>query len=197
MKDDGADYDTEQLAIQAFGGNQGIVRTCTVCSHPAREEIDRQLVAGVSLRQLARQYETDKSALCRHKAHVSGAIAEARAEELATNAGGLLEQVREDIERCRRLVFEAEKILASAGSNERLALNAISTACRPMRELRAYRELLAEVTGELDRSSTTQVEVTQQVAIIQGLPRRELLERLVEAGQAAARELQEQEMRDV
>jgi len=167
------------------------VRTCTVCSHPNREQIDRLLVANVPLRNIAKQHETSVSALFRHKPHVIGAIADARAEELVTNAGSLLDQVREDIERCRRLVFEAEKILASAGSDKRLALNAISTACRPIRELRGYLELLAEVTGELDRSSTTHVEVTQQVAIVQGLPRRELLERLVEAGHAAARELQE------
>lgn len=172
------------------------MRTCTVCSHPAREEIDRQLVANVPLRNIAKQHETSVSALFRHKPHVIGAIAEARSEELVTNAGGLLDQVHEQIARCRKLLSEAEKIMASAG-DERVALKAIDTACRPIRELRGYLELLAEVTGELDRSSTTHVEVTQQVAIIQGLPRRELLERLVEAGQAAARELQEQEMRDV
>jgi len=163
---------------------------CQVCSHPSRVEIDRQLVAGVSMRQLARQYETDKSALCRHKAHIAPAIAEARAAELVTNAGSLLDQVHDQINRCRKLVGEAEKIMASAG-DERVALKAIDTACRPIRELRGYLELLAEVTGELDRSSTTHVEVTQQVAIVQGLPRRQLLERLVEAGHAAARELQE------
>lgn len=132
--------------------------TCQVCSHPSREEIDRQLVAGVSLRQLARQYETDKSALCRHKAHIAQAIADARAEELVTNARGLSDQVREQIDRCQRLVLQAEMVLAGA-TDPRLALRAAEATCRPLRELRGYLELLGELTGEISRRGATAIAV--------------------------------------
>jgi hypothetical protein len=158
---------------------------CQVCSHPARDEIDRQLVAGVSLRQLARQYETDKSALCRHKAHVSGAIAEARAEELATNAGRLSDQVHEQVDRCRRLVLQAERILDGA-ADPKLALRAAEATCRPLRELRGYLELLGELTGEISRRGATAVAVAgaqasaevSEVEQLKSLTDDELLEEL-------------------
>jgi hypothetical protein len=164
------------------------VITCQVCSHPARGEIDRQLVAGVSLRQLARQYETDKSALHRHKAHVSGAIVEARAAELVTNAGSLLDQVREQIERCHRLTLNAEMILASAGKDAKLALKAAEVTCKPMRELRGYLELMGELTGEISRRGATAVAIAgaqasasvSEVEQIKSLTDEELLEELEE-----------------
>lgn len=159
--------------------------TCQVCSHPSREEIDRHLVAGVSLRQLARQYETDKSALCRHKAHISGAIAEARAEELVTNAGGLLEQVRAQIARCQRLVTSTESVLGGA-TDTRLALRAVEASCRPLRELRGYLELLGELTGEISRRGATAIAVAgaqasaevSETEQLQSLTDDELLEEL-------------------
>ena len=158
---------------------------CQVCSHPEREEIDRQLIAGVPLRQLARRYETDKSALCRHKPHVKSAIADARAEELVTNAGRLSDQVQEQIERCQRLVFEAEKILAGA-ADPKLALRAAEATCRPLRELRGYLELLGELTGEISRRGATAVAVAgaqasaevSEVEQLQSLTDDELLEEL-------------------
>lgn len=42
-------------------------RACSICSHPQRGEIDAALVAGQSLRDLAKQFDATKSALSRHK----------------------------------------------------------------------------------------------------------------------------------
>ena len=43
-------------------------RTCTVCSHKAIDVIDRQLVSGTSLRNIAEQFQLAVSSLHRHKA---------------------------------------------------------------------------------------------------------------------------------
>lgn len=161
------------------------MRTCTVCSHPARDEIDRQLVANVPLRNIAKQHETSVSALFRHKPHVIGAIAAARSEELVTNAGGLLDHVHEQVDRCRRLVLQAERILAGA-ADPKLALRAAEATCRPLRELRGYLELLGELTGEISRRGATAVAVAgaqasaevSEVEQLQSLTDDELLEEL-------------------
>jgi hypothetical protein len=42
-------------------------RRCTICDHPTRDAIDRALVAGQALRDIAGQYHLSKSALARHK----------------------------------------------------------------------------------------------------------------------------------
>ncbi|MDW7729704.1 MAG: hypothetical protein SCJ94_06815 [Bacillota bacterium] len=44
-----------------------MARTCTICNHRKRQEIEGDLQRGVSLRTLADQSGTSKSALLRHK----------------------------------------------------------------------------------------------------------------------------------
>ena len=47
-------------------------RNCTVCLHPQRQEIEADLQAGLSYRDVARRYSTSKDAVSRHRAsHVS------------------------------------------------------------------------------------------------------------------------------
>jgi hypothetical protein len=49
---------------------------CTICRHEQREEIDRALVRGDGLRELARRYGTTHTALFRHKrAHIPAELA--------------------------------------------------------------------------------------------------------------------------
>jgi hypothetical protein len=47
-------------------------RNCTVCRHPQRQEIEADLQAGLSYRDVARRYNVSKDVICRHRAgHVS------------------------------------------------------------------------------------------------------------------------------
>jgi hypothetical protein len=47
-------------------------RNCSVCRHPRRHEIEADLQAGLSYRDLARRYDVSKDAISRHRAsHVS------------------------------------------------------------------------------------------------------------------------------
>jgi hypothetical protein len=52
-------------------GNPGLrPGLCTVCHHPSLPEIDRALLAGMSLRPLAALYGLSPSALSRHTRHL-------------------------------------------------------------------------------------------------------------------------------
>ena len=46
-------------------------RTCTICKHPQRLEIERAIVAGTSLRSIAGQFGTAKTNIERHRPHVT------------------------------------------------------------------------------------------------------------------------------
>lgn len=115
-------------------------RTCNVCAHPKRDEIDHAIVAGQSLRSIARKYpELSSSALSRHhRAHLSPALKalEAERESLATAS------LRERLE---TLIARAERLLSAAEQDGRA-----STALSAVRELRSLLELWGKATGELD-----------------------------------------------
>jgi hypothetical protein len=46
-------------------------RNCTVCRHAHRQEIEGDLQAGLSYRDIARRYNVSKDVICRHRAHAS------------------------------------------------------------------------------------------------------------------------------
>jgi hypothetical protein len=47
-----------------------VAKRCTVCSHPAIQEINRSLLTGVPYRSLAAQFDLSLSALSRHNRHI-------------------------------------------------------------------------------------------------------------------------------
>lgn len=83
-------------------------RTCTVCSHPEREAIDRELVAGeASFRNIAERFSVSAAALHRHKVdHLPQALL--RAQEARTEANAV--DVMSELERC----FERINLLFDA-----------------------------------------------------------------------------------
>jgi hypothetical protein len=46
-------------------------RTCTICRHAKRREIEADVQAGLSYRDVARRHNISKDVICRHRAHVS------------------------------------------------------------------------------------------------------------------------------
>jgi hypothetical protein len=72
-----------------------MARTCTVCQHPQRDEIDSLLVANVSMRDISGRYELSKSALGRHStSHVAEAIAKASDLAAVVTADQLVGELR-------------------------------------------------------------------------------------------------------
>lgn len=115
-------------------------KPCSICTHAKRKDIDQLLLSGTSYRDIAGQYrDVSKSALERHKPHISQALVEAKKAESVSDAGDLLGQVRGYLEKTDG-IFRA----VSEGSepDHRVALMAL-------REAREYLKLLLEVQGQL------------------------------------------------
>ena len=126
--------------------------TCRVCGHKKRLEIDRALLEGQSLRDIAKRTGTTASSLQRHKAeHLARSLVKAHEAREVARADSLLDDVRTGEGRAERLYAAAEGILDRALEAEDLktALTAIRAAVDVMGEARGYMELRGELTGEL------------------------------------------------
>ena len=116
-----------------------MARTCTVCAHADRATIDRALVQGTALRDIAERSGTSATALHRHKAeHLPVLLTKAQDAEEIADADRLLAELR-------ALQTRTLAILGKAERSDRLgvALMAIGEARRNL-------ELLAKLLGQLD-----------------------------------------------
>jgi hypothetical protein len=68
-------------------------RTCTTCTHPHREEIDRRLLDGAPLRNIAKQFSVSSASLFRHNKHISKTLSDARQEAEILRADGMESRV--------------------------------------------------------------------------------------------------------
>lgn len=96
-------------------------RVCTVCSHAERATIDAAIIAGGTLRDIARRFGVSKDAVSRHAGdHVPAKLAKAQEASEVAQADDLLSQVR-------RLQAKTLRILsvAEADGDLRTALMAI------------------------------------------------------------------------
>jgi hypothetical protein len=118
------------------------MKTCAICNHPRRAEIDRLLVEKVSLRDIAGQTGTTRSALHRHTQHIPGALVAAKEAGKVADAGTLLDQVQGLVVRATGILDGAER-----DKNHQTALAAI-------REVRGCLELLGKLNGELRTSAS-------------------------------------------
>jgi hypothetical protein len=135
-------------------------RSCTICEHPDRDSIDRQLVGDSSNLSISALFGVSESAVRRHKAnHLPAKLVMAQAAEEVAQADDLLDQVRDLHARTLAILDAAEST-----SQHRTALSAI-------REARSNLELLAKLLGELDERPQVNILIspTVQTAIIAAL----------------------------
>ena len=127
-------------------------RSCTVCNHPNRKEIDEALVQGESSAEIAGRYRTiGERALRRHKAnHLPAKLVMARAAEEVAQADDLLGQMQ-DLQQRTLAILEG----AESAKQHRTALSAI-------REARSNLELLAKLLGELDERPVVNLSVSSE-----------------------------------
>ncbi len=126
-----------------------MARTCSLCRHERRAEIDAALMAGLSNRTISKQFEITDSAVQRHRSHLPRALAPANRAAEVTRADSLLEKLAEIESAARRIAAQAE-----AAEDHRSAIAAI-------RELIRLAELLARLRGELKAGATVEVSVIQ------------------------------------
>jgi hypothetical protein len=114
-------------------------RSCTICPHPQKREIDASLVTGLSVRKTAAKYGVSYDALLRHKAgHLPATLARAHEAREAARAGRLLDEARDLQARTLNALRTAE----SEGD--------LRTALIGVREARRMLELLARLLGAIE-----------------------------------------------
>ena len=138
-------------------------RTCTVCRHRQRDEIDQDLVARQPFRDIAGHYGVSKSALVRHSDdHIPAALERAQEATEAAQADNLLAQAVD-------LRGRAIGILDTA-----VATNDLRIALGAIREARGCLELLGKLAGQLQDGPTVNILVSAewrglQTAILKAL----------------------------
>ena len=126
-------------------------RTCTVCTHDLRHEINVALVHREPYRAIARQYRVSKDALQRHAhEHLPKLLVEATQALEVAEADDLLGEVR-DLQARTLAILEATE----ETHEHRTALAAI-------REARSNLELLARLLGELDERPQVNILITPE-----------------------------------
>jgi hypothetical protein len=116
-----------------------VPRTCLACSSVERETIDKALVAGEPLRNIAKRVSISPAGLLRHKSHLAQAIVKAgerREEQLGDN---LLDEMR----RVQRKAWELLAKTESEGDHRGAIV-----ALREVREcLESLGDMLANAEG--------------------------------------------------
>jgi hypothetical protein len=123
-----------------------VPRTCSICSHEHRDAMEDAFIAGQAKRRIASQHGVTERAVRYHmREHLPALLALARDAERAARADSLLD-------RMEALQSQTLAIL-DAPEDQRTALAAIAQARRNL-------ELIGEVTKELDRAGTINLELT-------------------------------------
>jgi hypothetical protein len=116
-----------------------VPRTCSICTHERRAEIDRALVGGGSLRDIAGRFSLSKSAVERHGGeHLPARLVQAAEAEDVANAIDVVKQLKAINAASLSVLGDARK----AGNGD-LALKAIDRVQRQI-------ELQAKLLGDLD-----------------------------------------------
>jgi hypothetical protein len=127
------------------------MRTCTVCAHPERAEIDRRTVLRLPYRTIADQFGVSKTALIRHaKQHLPETLRLAEQARKAEEADRLLWDLRRLQARTLAALGEAE----GAGD--------LPTALRAVKEARENLTLMMKARGDLDERPVLNVLVNPQ-----------------------------------
>ena len=69
-------------------------RTCLACSHIEREAIDKALVAGEPLRNIAKRVSISPAGLLRHKSHVAGTLVKAQERREEKLGDSIFDEIR-------------------------------------------------------------------------------------------------------
>jgi hypothetical protein len=126
-----------------------LTRVCTICSHEHRDAMEDAFIAGQAKRRIASQHGVSERAVRYHmREHLPELLALARDAERAARADTLLDRI-EALHSRTMAILEAVE-----GTDEH------GTALAAIREARRNLELIGEVTRELDRAGTINLELT-------------------------------------
>jgi hypothetical protein len=150
-----------------------LTRTCTICSHPERNEIDKALVAAEEpLRTIADRWTVSKTALIRHKAeHLPQRLVAAKSAVEKANGLEVMDELRRCLERVNLLFDACDRWLRDADDPTRYDIGPRAEELRvtyeeerpdgrTVKRKATLAELLAEVNGS-DRSPARTVTMVE------------------------------------
>jgi hypothetical protein len=160
-------------------------QSCTVCRHPELAAINGALVENEPLRKIANRFGTTAATVYRHRQHLPSQLTQARQAQEMANATTMLERIGSLIERLSRIAQKAEED------------RAWSSAAAAIREIRACLTLLAQLTGELQERTSSNISISLvsqriQASLLAATPEelgrflRELLEKATKDQRKAA-----------
>ncbi len=121
-------------------------RSCTICSHPAREIIDSALVRRVPYRNLAERFSVSQTALSRHlNDHLAEYVRQALSEYGHDKGVKVLDKLAAMLERLDAFLDKAEQ------REDALEFRAVAS------EWRKQLELIAKLQGELAQEGTVTI----------------------------------------
>lgn len=125
-------------------------RTCTICTHPNRAEIEAALVAGTSYRNIAERYGTSPPAITRHSEHVSQSIQSSQNAREEARGIDVVNQLKE-------INLITLDIMKTARKNKKdgMALFAIDRIIKQL-------ELQAKLLGDIDKPTQVNIYVTPE-----------------------------------
>ena len=132
-------------------------RTCTICTHEQRRDIDAALLNETPLRDIARRYATSKDAVARHREHLPSQLVKAQQQEDVSQAIDVVKQLKAINGATLAILKEAR-----AEGNGELALKAVD---RIQRQL----ELQAKLLGELQQEGTVNVTISPEWVAIRAV----------------------------
>jgi hypothetical protein len=120
-----------------------VPRVCTICSHDSRDEIEDAFIAGTPKTRIAAKYGVSEQAVRYHiKHHLPELLVLAREAKNAARADTLLDRIEALQRRTEAILEEAER---SGNFRDRF---------RGVAEMRRNLELIGEITKELNRATT-------------------------------------------
>jgi hypothetical protein len=126
-------------------------RVCTVCSHEERDAIEDAFIAGRAKTRIAASFGVKEQAVRNHmREHLPALLVLARDAERSSRADSLLDRI-EGLHSRTLAILEAVE-----GTDKH------STALVAIREARRNLELIGEVTKELDRAGTINLELSPE-----------------------------------
>ena len=127
-------------------------RTCTICNHSQRLEIDRMLVQGKPISSIARKFSCSPDALHRHRqGHISDSLARAMEHKMSAANMVILDDINE-------LVAKTKDILTKAESQDRLSISLAA-----IREIRSTYALLADISFKLAQAKNDELLIQQSL----------------------------------
>lgn len=132
-------------------------RTCTLCRHEQRQEIDKALLAGQAYRTIADRWSVSKTALIRHRErHLPAKLAKAHEAKEVAQADSLLARLLEINQETMAILHEARESPRGQG----VALLAIARVEKQI-------ELQAKLLGELKDGPQVSMHLDQQWVLIE------------------------------